>query len=221
MHKSNFAVDLLCAVWYDRNTEKRRRVIEMKVKKWIFLCVLNLVLALIDGGLTYLNTPDLSREGNILITKFGLGWGALFTANFIVFILYVIWSWFSFVRYDSRVSSENLAVLEYLTVLCYGEKKSVRWLFFRTPKEKKESKANHWPTIACGGYSFAYISLIARSILIFEWLTVTFQIKTPLYDSLRRLLWDRVDLAAAMVLYPVFCLVWILKEYNAAKKGGS
>jgi hypothetical protein len=55
-----------------------------KLKFWSLIIIL-ILLVFADGLLTFFNTPDLSMEGNPLVAKLGLGWGALAVANIIVF----------------------------------------------------------------------------------------------------------------------------------------
>ncbi len=61
--------------------------------RFVRLSAGNLLIHLMDGLVTLVNTPDLSREGNPLVSRLGLGWGALFTANLIGFVLVVAAAW--------------------------------------------------------------------------------------------------------------------------------
>lgn len=58
----------------------------MKNEKTVFwfLILSQIVLALTDGALTYIATPDLSYEANPLVTHLGLGWGPLFICHGII-----------------------------------------------------------------------------------------------------------------------------------------
>ena len=58
--------------------------------RFIRLSAGNLLIHLMDGLVTFVNTPDLAREGNILVSRFGFGWGALFTANLLGFLVIVL-----------------------------------------------------------------------------------------------------------------------------------
>ena len=62
--------------------------------RFIRLSVGNLLIHLMDGLVTYVNTPDLKREWNPLVRIWGFGWEALFIANFIGFILIVLATWY-------------------------------------------------------------------------------------------------------------------------------
>ena len=59
--------------------------------RFIRLSIGNLLIHLADGLVTYVNTPDLKREANPLVSRLGLGWGALFGANLIGFVFIVLW----------------------------------------------------------------------------------------------------------------------------------
>lgn len=185
--------------------------------KAIALCGIDLGLALADGALTWMNTPDLKLESNPLVAKLGLGWGALFTANLIVFILYVIVVWYSFAVYEGKVTSQNLTLKEYMGMLLYGKKVPLRWLIIRTPKERKTCKDNYRSWVAWLGYVLAYSLPAARVVLVCEWLTYTFKVDTPVYDSIRHIFGGRFDVFLGFVLLPVLMVLWIWKEYKKAK----
>ena len=53
--------------------------IEKSNKKTIFwfLVIINIILSITDIVITYIGSPDLSREGNLLVYTFGLGWSSL------------------------------------------------------------------------------------------------------------------------------------------------
>ena len=74
-----------------------------KARFWILIAIY-LLLAFADGALTYINTPDLSLEGNPLVAKLGLGWGALAIANVAVFALFFTASYYSFFKYKTELN---------------------------------------------------------------------------------------------------------------------
>ncbi len=43
--------------------------------RFIRLSIANLLIHLMDGLVTFVNTPDLAMEGNVLVRRLGLGWG--------------------------------------------------------------------------------------------------------------------------------------------------
>lgn len=74
---------------------------------YIRLSIGNLLISLMDLLITFVNTPNLAKEGNILVTKFGLGWNTLIFADFIAFIMVLICTRY-FCRYKHvMLSAEN------------------------------------------------------------------------------------------------------------------
>lgn len=167
-----------------------------------------LLLMLLDGLLTYINTPDLAREANPLVTVFGLGWGALFTANLIAFILLFLLAWQAFVKYDTLVApAENRR--EYLSQLYFGRPDKFIWTLYKLPKK--------WgPVFAMFGYVFLFSMMLARVILVFEWLTV--DVRVPVYDDLRRMApYGRLDIVLALLFAVYLIFRWIDMEYKKSQ----
>ena len=67
--------------------------------RFVRLSIGNALIHLMDGLVTFVNTPDLAMEGNPLVSKLGYGWGALFTANLIGFLIIVLSSWCFFQKH--------------------------------------------------------------------------------------------------------------------------
>jgi len=115
-------------------------------KTKFYLCAaITLLLILADGALTYIGTPDLSMEGNPLVSVLGLGWKALFIANSIGFALYVSGVYYAFVRYKSPVIQCN-GLKQYSSMLFFNRPDKFIWNFYRMPK-------NWAPTFAVCGYA--------------------------------------------------------------------
>ena len=66
--------------------------------RFIRLSAGNMLIHLMDGLVTYVNTPDLVREWNPLVRVLGFGWEALIIANLVGFVLIVLATWY-FWRY--------------------------------------------------------------------------------------------------------------------------
>jgi len=97
--------------------------------RWIFYSLLNLSIHLLDGLVTYINTPDLALEGNILVSRFGYGWGALFTANLIGFLFVMLMTW-DFCRYE-HVHIQSKGRFDYYMKLFYGENYKPLWCLYK------------------------------------------------------------------------------------------
>ena len=107
--------------------------------RFIRLSIGNLLIHLMDGLITFVNTPDLAMEGNPLVSKLGLGWGALFTANLISFLLIVLMTWY-FCKYDhERIPSKN--AYDYYMKLFYGENYKRSWFWFKLSKNHRSKLA--------------------------------------------------------------------------------
>lgn len=103
--------------------------------RFVRLSAGNLLIHLMDGLITFVNTPDLAREGNPLVAKFGFGWEALFLANLIGFLLITLMAW-NFCRYEhERIPARNM--FDYYMKLLYGENYKVSWFWYKFAKNRR------------------------------------------------------------------------------------
>ena len=117
--------------------------------RFIRLSAGNLLIHLMDGLVTFVNTPDLAREGNILVSRFGFGWGALFTANLL-----------GFLRLSEQFHPDNG---DYYMKLFYGENYKPSWFWFKFCKRFR-------PMFALVSYA-AYWGLTAGApVFVIGWL---------------------------------------------------
>lgn len=176
-----------------------------KVEFWI-LIVLYTLLALADGLLTYINTPDLSFEGNPLVTKLGLGWGALAAVNIIVFILLFFISYYTFFKYKTVYTKETK-----FTAYCsqiINDRPDKFWSF-AIPKHIA-------PLLASAGYAWLYGLIFGRAVLVFEWLCTTFGATWAdgYFYFRNRYFHGKFSVVVAM-LTTLFCVFfWLYKEYK-------
>ncbi|MDR1669973.1 MAG: hypothetical protein LBR76_08450 [Oscillospiraceae bacterium] len=163
-------------------------------------------LVLTDGLLTYLGTPDLTYEANPLVSVFGLGWGALFTVNVMVFSLCIVLSYYNYVKYK-RPEIPYEGYCEYSSMLFYGRPDRFRWSFYKLPKYWK-------PVFAASGYALGIALPADRFIIDFQW--VLFLTDSPIeriYNPFRSLFpWGRFDVVFATVLLIVLVIRWTFKE---------
>lgn len=134
-----------------------------KIKYWTLIFIY-LFLVLADGFLTFINTPDLSMEGNPLVKYFNLGWGALALANVIVFALLFMASYYSYFKYKTVFTNET-KFTSYCSQIIY-DRPDMFW--------KGIIPKHITPIIAALGFSSLYTYIIARAILVFEWIYITF-----------------------------------------------
>lgn len=92
----------------------------------------------IDAFLTYSITPDLSHEGNPLVSLANQGWTALIIANLIVVVLSIILLHYS-IRFPTNSYPEkgNFSFKEFISYFLYNDQNSFYKIFFFVPYNKK------------------------------------------------------------------------------------
>ena len=129
--------------------------------RFIRLSIANLLIHLMDGLVTFVNTPDLAMEGNVLVRRLGLGWGALFTANLIFFLLIVLSAWY-FNRYE-HVPIPARSIFDYYMKLFYGEHYKPSWFWYKISK-------NYRSKGAMMGYSLYWGLTAGAPVFVIGWL---------------------------------------------------
>ena len=178
-----------------------------KVKFWILIAIY-LLLAFADGALTYINTPDLSWEGNPLVAELGLGWGALIIANIAVFALFFAASYYSYYKYQTVFTKET-KYTRYISQITF-DRPDMFWKgSFLLPKHIK-------PYIAAYGFAMLPAAIIARLILVLEWLATTFRVAGRYeYNYFENTyFFGRLDVVAAVVIGLAGMFYWFHLEYR-------
>jgi hypothetical protein len=177
---------------------------EVKKRFWILVSIY-LVLALLDGLLTYIYTPDLSLEGNPLVSVFDFGWGALFIANGLGFALVFLTAYYSHLKYKTIVVSVKNR-REYISQILYNRPDKFIWSFYKLPR-------NWAPVGAILGYALIYSIIMDRIIVVTDWLV--HDIWVPIYTPLRHMIpYGRLDIAVALVAAVFLMVQWISCEYK-------
>ena len=121
----------LCLVFWKPGKNTRFRFIRLSAG--------NLLIHLMDGLVTYVNTPDLEREWNPLVRVLGFGWEALFIANAAGFVLVVFATWY-FGRYE-HVSLPSKNMFDYYMKLFYGEDYKPVWVLYKHSRNRRSQLA--------------------------------------------------------------------------------
>lgn len=180
---------------------KRKKV------KFYILITIYLILLLSDGILTYINTPDLMMEGNPLVSVFGLGWISLGVVNIVLFILLFLISYYSYIKYESIIN-DKLTFKEYFSQILYDRPDKFWSSIYKTPK-------NFGPFIAASGYSALYSFIVARSILVFEWLCETFSLDNSMYITFtNKYFFSRPDVILGLIIFIILIFYWFYKEFK-------
>lgn len=182
-----------------------------KLKFWI-LTLLYVLLAFADGALTYINTPNLSMEGNPLVAKLGLGWGALAIANIAAFAMYFAAGYYSYVKYETVYTKET-KYTRYWSIITFG-RPDMFWKGCILPPK-------YWkPYVAAFGFCMYPAAILARLILVLEWLAITFHVDgMNQYNRLKSTYcFGRLDVVAAILILCVGFFYWFYLEYKKQLK---
>lgn len=147
-----FIFSALLIFWKPRENTKYR---------FLRLSLGNLLIHLMDGLLTFFYTPDLAREGNPLVSRFGYGWGALFLANLIGFLFIVLCAW-CFCRYE-HISIESTGVFDYFMKLFHGENYKPVWFWYKWSN-------NYRSMCAMLGYGIYWGLTAAEPVFVIGWI---------------------------------------------------
>jgi len=175
--------------------------------KFCVLISIDIVLMLLDGLLTYINTPDLALEGNFLVARFGLGWGALFTANAITLAIVVYTLYYALFKYETLIVDAANAK-EYLSWLFYNRPDKFIWSFYKFPKNWK-------PVLAVFGHALIYSAIVSRAILVCEW---AFNLPAAYWSFRRSLFLNRVDVWVVVIVALFVIIYWFISEYKKSEK---
>ncbi len=188
----------------------------MKKRKtaFIILTISYFLITAADLTLTFLATPDLSLEGNPLVTTYEFGWAGLVAINIVTFVLYFIMARYAYIKYRAPESDETNDIKRYLADITYGDPEKTSFGMWRRPK--------YWaPQIACLCYSVATALPFARVIVVIEWLLMINHIKARVFFTIVAMFpFGRIDFFVAIILAWFLSGVWIRKEYlkNAERK---
>lgn len=142
--------------------------------RFIRLSLGNLLIHLMDGFITFVNTPDLTREANPLVSKLGYGWGALFLANLIGFFFIVLCAW-CFCKYE-HIPIKSVSTFDYFMKLFHGENYKPVWFWYKWSK-------NYRSMFAMCSYAFYWGMTAGASIFVIGWIMDMLDIYPFWWDS--------------------------------------
>jgi hypothetical protein len=108
-----------------------------KTRKFIILALLVIVGRLYDATTTYLYTPDLTNETNVLVKLFGAGWTsfAIIQTTLIVIIIYLLY-FYIFKFKPVTPPEKNLNIKQFASYLFFNDTISFHKMFYKTTKNK-------------------------------------------------------------------------------------
>ncbi|MBE0646873.1 MAG: hypothetical protein IH596_03720 [Bacteroidales bacterium] len=108
-----------------------------KMNRFIIVSILLVVGRLYDATTTYLYTPDLLNESNVLVVFFGARWISIVAVQ-IIFIVGLIYLYFFYLfRFRAiRCTEKDLTLKGYISYLFFGNTTSFEKMFYRIPKNR-------------------------------------------------------------------------------------
>lgn len=109
-----------------------------KTKKFLLLSVLIIVGRTYDATTTYLYTPDLANETNILVKFSGANWTGVMAIQLLLTGLTIGLLYFYFFKFvPNRPIDKNLTLKQFVSYLYYGNTHSFHKLFYKLPTDKR------------------------------------------------------------------------------------
>lgn len=179
-----------------------------KKTAFILLTLSYFIITLSDLILTFFATPNLSLEGNPLVTGYGLGWAGLIGINALTFIIYFAMARYAYITYRPPVSKETENIRRYLADITYGDPEKSSFGMWKLPKYPA-------PQIACLCYSVSTALPFARIIIVIEWILMVTHTSAPFFFSIVAVFpFGRIDFFIALILAWILSGVWIKKEFR-------
>lgn len=108
------------------------------MKKFIILALLVIIGRLYDATTTYLYTPDLTNETNILVKLFGAGWTSFAIIQTTLVGLVIFLLYFYLFKFKPDLPKERiLTVKQFASYLFFNDTVSFHKMFYKTPNNKK------------------------------------------------------------------------------------
>ncbi len=108
-----------------------------KMNRFLIVSVLLLIGRLYDATTTYLYTPDLLNESNVLVSFCGIGWISI-AAIQIIFIVGLIYLYYFYLfRFRAiRYPKKDASLKEHISYIFFGNRTSFEKMFYRIPKNR-------------------------------------------------------------------------------------
>jgi len=174
---------------------------------FIGLVAFQIVMAIAEGVLTYISTPDLSSLKNY----FGHGWEAMLIMNILFIGVYIFIVYYAFVKYKRPVI-ESRTYKEFVSELFFKRPDKFNWTFYKLPKR--------WPpNFASAGYMLGIALPIARIPIVLELFLK--EIQSPFashYEKFCDMFPVRVDIMVILFVIIALSIYWPYKEWQLNQK---
>ena len=150
---------------------------KVKKRKFVFLSLLVIIGRSFDTTTTYLYTPDLTNETNILVKFLGANWTSVIIIQVLLTGLIIGLLYFYFFKFSpNKPNDKKLTLKQYVSYLYFGDTKSFNKLFYKIPTDKTV-------LLASTGY-IASMTLISVSYIVGT--STTFLLLSDYYKQLYR-----------------------------------
>ncbi len=130
-----------------------------KKTKFTILALLLIIGRLYDVSTTYLFTPDLKNETNVLVKFLGAGWTSVIIIQSLLLGLTIYLLYFYFFKFKPELpTNKDLTLKQFASYLYFNDKSSFSKLFYKLPTNKKT-------LLASTGY-IVTMTLLATSFIV-------------------------------------------------------
>lgn len=200
-----------------------------KNKGWrnvFVITLLNLIFSIADIITTYIYTPDLSNEANMLVQLLGFDWARLIIVKIIELIIILLFAYHSFVYYKRPVI-QCIGFNEYISMLLFDRADKFYWFFIKRPKRKGVG-------LASAGYALSVMSIVASVFAVVNniFCIIKFRFCLLCFFNIRHTYCNLIHIHTSngVIYIPIVLLVilvpmalavyfsWFYKEYKINQK---
>ncbi|MBQ8539642.1 MAG: hypothetical protein IJ433_08325 [Ruminococcus sp.] len=178
------------------------------------------VISVIDNLLTYIGSPDLSKESNPLVHTLGFSWAGLLAMNVILYALDVFMAYYVFIGYEPKIVACN-SKKEYMSMMLFDRPDKYIWTWYKLPNNKDGYRF----MLACFRFVIVLITPLLRLKASIEW--CVYLLRPELFnrycDFLGKVavttVWGRGDLIIQVcILIVILMFVFTNIQYKANQK---
>ena len=145
-----------------KNNNKRHIKINFAI-----LALLVIVGRLYDATTTYLYTPDLTNETNVLVKLFGAGWTSFVIIQITLVVIMIYLLYFYLLKFKPDTPPEkNLNIKQFVSYLFFNDTVSFHKMIYKIPKNKKTLFASIGYIVSMALISISFVVGTSTTFLI-------------------------------------------------------
>ncbi|SOD97709.1 hypothetical protein SAMN06269250_5894 [Spirosoma fluviale] len=179
-----------------------------RLNSFVFVTALLLLTRFGDLYTTYLVTPDLAEETNILVTRLGFGWTDFIISNILLTGIILSGNYYYYFQYRPAKIAGADNIKNYLSMAYFGDKGKFSHLFYKLPTHNQYMQIGHV------GYAFPR-AVIAMSLLLMT--NNLLNLQDGQYSSLLRTYSYASLIKPVVYLSPFIFFLWygVRREYRS------